>query len=1015
MCAFVLLDTRKTYIGETTCGLLGRADKHFDAVNSGSAMDCPRLYGDWRKVGIWNGIFLPICDMSVFGCTKRSRLREEVRTIAEWKAELNVHGSDATGRRIGDSRPYEIVPCKKRGRPFIHQRRKVHGFHRRLQPVPDIPRNPLIFDYIAVLVRRKIGNVHCRAYDWVETSPLRRIYQVCATALSTLHTREWTFFRQNFWALMKLRLDVRQEKVRFRTAWARSGGVTASIVELDSEAVTRTYMGCVSSPCLVVLTLEVIPIGSKSLAEALVNLNKFAKKIGPVSQDVQCPCDLPIFSDFCKLEGHVLDRWSSLAERGVLGDDVPPAWSAKSRLIPDCKQNWISLKDETDCLLDRIAGCRDASSKVGDVLYNFNQRITSFRRMFSSRGNFLRASDVYRLKARFGNLCISNIDRCKSDVAFLCPRMYAEQTVRIFSICGYRWATAADLDAYARIFFKLCHRLSYIPFCRFKKSSAHAFGKAKIWVKDKCWKGGILVHSDWGSVKFRPLVSYFDNHFKKLYQISCRAINFLPNEFLPNSTQCDNVKDFINSVEIFNSSINGFPASRILSWTGGHRFDDDQYRLVSSVLRSVGNCVAAFSRNDDIENFFPSTDRLTALTYLSEVISRCNFKYIMIPKASKLRRVKISKRKRGPQRQGVYREDPHIRNLKPYGSNHWFSHTHDAISVVTGMRRVQGNRAGRVRDWVFSGMSDLEIIIRHDLRFSWVALGTGGRMVQTDGFGQGSPISPGFASFTAGYLEDLRLGEMGGRTRAVPNSEEQRINVLREQRSRWMDDVNVIGIYTSGGRERHKRRFEKTNFFYGPRCNLKQTDPLRWAGVRIYNRGQRFDLTWDSKAILNEVEGSYDPKFNMMINPQGFYRTADLRGIVIGLFSRIVDCTLGNGSFISDQIFFACENIRRRRIEESIIKREINVCDAKWPALNLRFLYSNQGQWGNMARRRMKLLLWTDDSIRSLGEWVWNTWALYISLRFFELFLRYELEASFIWIGRRYPFLFRTYFILYYR
>ena len=87
-----------------------------------------------------------------------------------------------------------------------------------------------------------------------------------------------------------------------------------------------------------------------------------------------------------------------------------------------------------------------------------------------------------------------------------------------------------DVVEFRRSLFVWPQQLHCLPFCRLRKGHRHRFGSLSLHVKAKTLFPKV---ADWSSVKFRPLVSYKQHHWKQLFRITCQAIDFVQRSVAP--------------------------------------------------------------------------------------------------------------------------------------------------------------------------------------------------------------------------------------------------------------------------------------------------------------------------------------------------------------------------------------------------------------------------------------------------------------------------------------------------
>ena len=332
----VLFRTQKIYIGETGCGWVGRLGTHISAV---AGNNTGFLHQEWRRLGYHLAVVLPLGSMETYGAKRRHRLREELKCIDQWGAAaglLNIKGTERNGvRKVGERRVYEILPNNKGQRPFKHQRKKIFG--RRFATPNQEHLSPEIFDAVSSLVRRPFKSEYLHNTRVFLDASIGKLSKVYRLATRTLDSRQWSFFQRNFEFISNLRSDVRKIAARIRNPLIKCSNVPPSIVNLFSNVINFLYRGAFRTPVLCILKLEIIPTGSKTVADLLVNVNKFASAVGNGSEVTRCVCNEERFSRFHKLQNHIIERWSEVIK------NIPDGWNIRTRLLPNGRWNRENL------------------------------------------------------------------------------------------------------------------------------------------------------------------------------------------------------------------------------------------------------------------------------------------------------------------------------------------------------------------------------------------------------------------------------------------------------------------------------------------------------------------------------------------------------------------------------------------------------------------------------------------------------------------------------------------------
>ena len=535
--------------------------------------------------------------------------------------------------------------------------------------------------------------------------------------------------------------------------------------------------------------------------------------------------------------------------------------------------------------------------------------------------------------------------------------MYEASILRVFQQCGYQWTSENERIAYRYHFFRLQGYVRHVTHGAYKRAPGHSFGLGRLWIKRKNWTtdGTQLVCNTWAEIKYRPLVSYATNFYGKLFSVACRVINFIHQQEFPHSAHCVDPVDFVNSISSFERNIKGIPENDLETFVR-QSVDCNLFQKAMDAVNRWGRGILISSNIHDIADFFPSTDRRRSLAALNHILMKINLlgkaKFVVIPKRHKLQRVYATGRRREWAKDSFFRRKQFVHSLRPYYSDKSSSKTHDAISI--DMSAISSDLHPQYN------LSDLELIVLHGMKFSWVRIGDP-HMKQCDGFGQGSPISPGFASFYAGCVEQCNYD--GCKPGVLTQTAWPTTLKLGTCTNRWIDDVYRMGF--------HKNFNNDNPYFYGPRCQLKQTFDNKWAGVTVLNHGRQFLAFWASDQIMSVLNADGFRAASWM-HPQGFYGRRDLKGMIIGIICRILDFSKGPAWIVLDQVAIATQIMKNQGIPETIIRSAINIVSVKNVRLGLREQFENNPNRFSQAKERLQSAIQKHDGVTKLGAAIWN-------------------------------------------
>ena len=508
---------KHVYIGQTSTNGWARMRTHLYALNAGR--DSGKLYDQLRKMHVSRFVFMPVCDLSIVAPVHADRLFIEAQAISLLQPSLNTRGLMPQALQNGpESHAVVVIPKRQIQRPVMQLRHAPRSHASRLfrpdmlQLAGDPARAGSYCDRvntIASIARRPLwqrrgccnNNLISLMRSWTQPESLKML----GTAMRCLNQVSKGILLHNFAKVKGCFTVVKRcisTPVHFDTSFRRC------VIRSIRSALTLEYS---FTWHVVVVFVTFRPQPSPSLLQLCENTRRHLAR---PREPAACPCHLLQFRDLPKIEGHVC---STLRESiDVLGYCWPSTWNSRSRFAPTsatvCQQllvQWNSLN--TKLKLRHTAQLDAMHTYLIEIIL---QRCSDTPPV----------SEAEDFRYVLHDFVISPVDRAKGDLAILCPWKYRHCAETYMSSTSSTKLTDADVAEFRHDFFVWPNALHCLPYCRFRRGHRHRFGSLSLHVKAKVLFPRV---TEWSAMKFRPLVSYKQHHWKRLLRIACQAIDFM--------------------------------------------------------------------------------------------------------------------------------------------------------------------------------------------------------------------------------------------------------------------------------------------------------------------------------------------------------------------------------------------------------------------------------------------------------------------------------------------------------
>jgi len=175
----------------------------------------------------------------------------------------------------------------------------------------------------------------------------------------------------------------------------------------------RHLLSGVASSSLFHVQAAFIPSACPSITTLFYNAKRMASQ--PLSQ-VVCPCHLPHFAQWPRIDGHVCVRLSDPFMRDVLS--VPLHWNRNSTCLPTFSAVKRQFRSVVLRLFRRISQPEPPAHVIDQCAESVLRPAYS---QLAGSGRFLPMHDVLRHSTLLRSLACAPVDKSKGDMAWMCP------------------------------------------------------------------------------------------------------------------------------------------------------------------------------------------------------------------------------------------------------------------------------------------------------------------------------------------------------------------------------------------------------------------------------------------------------------------------------------------------------------------------------------------------------------------------------------------------------------------
>ena len=450
----------------------------------------------------------------------------------------------------------------------------------------------------------------------------------------------------------------------------------------------------------------------------------------------------------------------------------------------------------------------------------------------------------------------------------------------MFNNYPYEDTTGINRVATEVDFFDLKTKLTNPPSANagFKKKKKHSWGRAVIWPKLKNFKPNWQKNLKWLKIKSRPLISYSNHRYAKLFSNNCKALNFLNKEFAGQRNTSD-IKTVIRAVHKFNQK-----------WKRYKKKFPQKFR------KKVFHC---FLR--DISNFFTAVPRTKMISAIKESIQkikdRSRHKYIVI--TNKFTAMKPNAKFKIEPNDGRFRYGKNIRDRPhAYLSSH---KVHPSVGECVHI-------------------DDIEIISKWDLKFNHIFIGDNIKR-QIEGTPMGSPNGPGFACSFGSKIENERF-------KKDSNNMKDKIEL------RWIDDLIL------GGFNLHKEKTLVNSHIhpksYGIECELEPGDTNLFVGLKFRTNDDNVLLCNAFNPNFEEIAFNLRLKIPRFAHGLSSLTKQQKAGLITGQIIRTIDSAYGDLDRLHDDILVLINEFVLLKYPRKLIIAQLHKIDIQWKHLQIK-------------------------------------------------------------------------------
>ena len=915
------LYSRGSYIGETSLNFHQRMKTHIMTCFGHNYKQT--FHKRLLDYGAHNFVFMPLC-LWQNDVGKYKRLRFEAACIQKWKPKYNKAGTksdlkskiDHSSMIFGRSRkfrPYKRIRDKVTGKskvlPVVSVQVKRFGFGNlskwlelkgkclswatRLARRPFKTKDQNLLSKLNIV--KRIRNANPRV--------LREIIKI---GYSFFDVGSRSIFIKNIKDILMYSDNFQIIGVRINASILNVPGAKSIILKNVQDFADKCY----SKGLVIGAYVKISAKSSPSMFQMFDNTND--KGQFRYSQFV-CNCNSDVATKFRKVEGHVCQPL--MEGLRLCGMNVPHEWSAKDRMIPTWNSAIEPVINRLESISDKMSKMKsktlqgvskivdDHKDKLKDELQDLWNNYCTENEFNKSMVRMTECAQFMYIKDYF---VICPVDKCLSDCMITCEHRWGDAVERFlresmnFSVVSEetisRW--------YMHRIFELSNKLEYMPYAKLRNANHHRPGIVRMFLKLKSLDESIV---SWDTMKWRPLVSYYNHHYRTLFSYISKFLNFCIYK-LRLGKNVSNPRVVVRDVNHFNDL-------------------RDRLNKYSKLV----------IYNRDVKDFFTNVSRTQFIDTVKECITRLRninpqYQFFCLSRnaTSKL-----------PQGLGA-RSGTQLgwRQVLPIKSNTTFLST----SLKKGT--------------ICFHFNDILKTIKYDFKYNLV-IANGVVYTQREGLAMGNPFSPGGANVTTSMIEAIKQ-----ETAPVPT-----VRAFDESQVqwRWVDDSQAVAEEDRPPEvERYARGFRDPDA-YGNRLVLEAVESPESFGFEFYiDENERIRVRTIPKYRSTMNKWSCNINVKNMYNYNQFSCPRVKAGVCKGYVQRVLDGSNVNEVRMEKDITRLLIEMRMAGFPQKCLEKALKSCQSV--SLNRIPYDCGVWKWSEYRLECEKVSRDLKDKIRMIGQ-----------------------------------------------
>lgn len=488
-----------------------------------------KLYSWTRKNGVQKLTWLPLYSWPEGPGTtppsKSDRMEEEGWMIFERQSDLNTAGRSRGEEQKNVMGERMLLGRRRRTRQLMRFRHKKKNEIIQTFDPANRQQRPTQCKILPIVMR--MARRPWKASTDMDTMRVVRrlreltpkmVSRLMALAQTVLDPTGRSIFQQNIQKAFRNSSKIAIMNVTLRSPLFAVKGVEEKVLQQ-----LRRWLHRWSKQGITVLLRTTLALRKgQSIMSILDSSSAWAKKPRGVER---CACKTELGNSCQKIDGHIFQPL-----RKILHDKfnirLPDGWTVCSKLCPDFEKEvqkvqkaLEELDSRTEVRIQKKAG--HSQTKAVGISCQPAHLLERCQEWKSHNPKTVEVQTIESVKPAFRDVVVCPIDKLMSDAAVICVQKW-NQAVRKMSE-NLVSVGNEEFQYILENLFSFGNNLVRIPFSRLTVASRHQFGPLRVWPKRKCF---VNWPEDWSQVLWRPLVSYFHHHWRRLVGIAGRFCSY---------------------------------------------------------------------------------------------------------------------------------------------------------------------------------------------------------------------------------------------------------------------------------------------------------------------------------------------------------------------------------------------------------------------------------------------------------------------------------------------------------